>query len=339
MGKEKISWSELLGVIATIGILATIMLPALVRAREAARQAYCVNNLKQWGVIFSMYDGESPNGLWPVVNQASGHPGRVCDPASITLSGELPLRGVAGRSFMPYPPSVYPEYMEESSILICPSSSAQVEQEEWIEVPCDNQQIGWGAWDRSYRYYGWFMDKLAQKESFPNSSTLESEQFLVVLSYIQGVGEEEVYSSVGGGLDPHHSQLHLLDSNIDSQSEVASVGLAKLPYWQRGSSFSGGLGNSSDNIARTWGSNEIFRLQTGLSRFFVTDVNNPSTSTVPYSSVAVMSDVMKTKKSFSHLPRGGNILYMDGHVEFVSFPGKDFASESAIATLAFVDQS
>ncbi len=81
MGKEKISWSELLGVIATIGILATIMLPALVRAREAARQAYCVNNLKQWGVIFSMYDGESPNGLWPVVNQASGHPGRVCDPA------------------------------------------------------------------------------------------------------------------------------------------------------------------------------------------------------------------------------------------------------------------
>jgi prepilin-type processing-associated H-X9-DG protein len=72
------------------------------------------------------------------------------------------------------------------------------------------------------------------------------------------------------------------------------------------------------------GSYTAYRLREGIERFLITDINNPAGSSMAQSTIPVMLDEFDAVEAdeFNHVPGGCNVLWMDGHVEFLRYPGE-----------------
>ena len=318
---------ELLVVIAIIGILAAILLPALARAREAARRSSCANNLKQMGLVFKMYSGES-GGFFPRVhgNQPWG------DPLPTSCQN-----GDSRASLAPYVQSIYPEYLTDLNILLCPSDpEAGKDNPLGIVQDAPGQTCPYKGLasvpDVSYLYYGFVLDKVSDQDPTLDISAfvgVSSPPVSAQMAYLMGClsSYPPLFNGpVGDKKRPDEDPaLYLLDQDIMSQDPNNSTVFNMFS----GMSVPHGIpiGNGSTST--------IYRLREGIERFLITDINNPAAAAMAQSTLPVMWDVVAAtttdKAQFNHIPGGANTIYMDGHVQFNKYPGEFPASKSSAA--------
>ncbi len=91
-GPSAFTLIELLVVVAIIAILASLLLPALGKAKAKAKAIGCLSNLKQLHLCWQMYS-EDNNELVPA--NAAWNPGSISDRASWTVAGSSWLLGNA----------------------------------------------------------------------------------------------------------------------------------------------------------------------------------------------------------------------------------------------------
>ena len=80
------------------------------------------------------------------------------------------------------------------------------------------------------------------------------------------------------------------------------------------------------------GFGKILRLREGIERFFITDISNPEASALMQSATPVIIE----RPGLHDI--GACVLYMDGHTEFVAYPGKFPMTEEFIKALQSLDE-
>ncbi|MFP6617541.1 MAG: M56 family metallopeptidase, partial [Candidatus Hydrogenedentota bacterium] len=214
----------------------TPSIPQSLRVGSAQLRAQCANNLKQIGLSMKMFSNESRGERFP-------------SPSGLMMNIEV----------------FFPEYLADSSILMCPADDPTPDG----SISKDDLP----QWYFDHSNYWYLAHAMTNEE--------------------QGLAHINAYSEI----------LVEGDGNLDIDFDAPNL----TP-------------------------NKIFRTREGIERLFLTDLNDPDQGPQIQSTIPILID-----RPGTHDPEGGNVLFLDGHVEYIRYPGKFPMTEAFIEGLESLD--
>jgi prepilin-type N-terminal cleavage/methylation domain-containing protein/prepilin-type processing-associated H-X9-DG protein len=295
---------ELLVVISIIAILAAILLPVLSRARQQALRTTCMSNLKQIGYDFLMFANENRQALPP------GNPNKWW--GEVDTNG-LPLYSDARlmRNNLTFDASkMYPDYLTDFRVLICPSGEDRFA----------------GATDNFY------MDETFSAENM-DKTILEDPRWIAVRSRLMKLTPDpdcmtnQMYTYMPYAATTEEQGLYLWNE-ISRRMFNRDVDFMKENLILRNDTTT--TVTNPDGTTTTighapGGQNIFYRMGIGIGKVFITDIDDPSLDYESDGRIPVMFDAFCQygKATLNHaVPLGGNVLYLDSHVEFQKYPDK-----------------
>lgn len=304
-------------ILGLLVILGLVSLPAMRYAGERSRRTSCQAQLRQWGQIYRLFASE----------HGGRYPGRFLDYQN-RIRPENGFWAAADIS------ELFPEYLNDLNLLLCPSivnkpaegwtdvqrgygypattgyrrgidpswadspvdtpareaaramraaKITQIQADAWCRdtSPDNDQYCYWRPMEDSYSYWGW---------------TVRGEQ----------VSKPEDMAEMG----------RVVDNDADDRSPL-NPGCNLKNYLK-----------DFDVVLPIYGRTRIYYLREGVERFFITDIQDPGARAKTAAEIPVLFDKLEASlemtasqpKDWVHRPAGPNVLFMDGHAEFMPYP-------------------
>ena len=284
---------ELLVVIAIIGILVTLLLPAVNAAREAARRAQCTNNLKQFGIALHNY-----------------HSAFDTFPAGVTMNVTDHIWGVSMFVSM----MAYYENVTLSKLFAKDTNGRDMSAAQWVHAHKNDLAVTSLDLFKCPSFIG-FDDFPPRRDYFGcNGGRARSHTGQWGDQYTDGLFDTNHWRAIRHVTDGTSKTLAIGESN---HAHPYGGFCCDAPYWGSGQGGPVGWWHSDECAISTDGECKVNALRsTGRS---IRNTRHPINSSIRHQPSGFIFNRVHNHVPFGSFHPGGAIfVFADGHVQFLT---------------------